>query len=179
MKQFLTLKASQIFGIGIACFVLFFLEIIFINAPFLNFVLELTMLFVFSSFFFGWYYAVGTETFKLIPNSDKAALKKFKISLSILATITLLLIIYYATSYFDDSSSVLSSDDSFLIFALFYLTYFICIVYWTSFIAESLKSAELQRPAIFSEYRMDILLIWFFIIGVWYIQPRVNKLFNK
>ena len=155
------------------------MEIIFINTPVFNFVVELTMLLVFSSLFFGWYYSVGTETFKLIPNSDKTTLKKFKISLSILATITLLFIIYYATSYFGSYSSELSSDDSFLTFALLYLTYFICLVYWTSFIAESLKSAELQRPATFLEYRMDILFIWFFIIGVWYIQPRINKLFSK
>jgi hypothetical protein len=179
MKQFLTLKASQIFGIGSACFALFFLEIIFINTPVFNFIIELTMLLVFSSLFFGWYYTVGTELFKLIPNGDTTTLKKFKISLAILATIAICFILYYAIFYFDNSSSESSNEDSFLMFALFNLTYIICVAYCTSFIAENLKTAELQRQAVFSEYIIDILFIWFFILGVWFIQPRVNKLFSK
>jgi len=179
MKQFLTLKASQIFGIGSACFALFFLEIVFLNTPVFNFVVELTMLLVFSSLFFGWYYTVGTELFKLVPNGDQTTLKKFKISLSILATLTIILILYYIISFFKGSASELSHEDSFLLFALFYLTYIICVAYCTSFIAENLKTAELQRPAAFSEYIVDILLIWVFILGVFYIQPRVNKLFDK
>lgn len=44
--------------------------------------------------------------------------------------------------------------------------------------AKNLKKTELQRPVGFSDFITEFLLILFFPIGVWILQPRVNKLFE-
>lgn len=57
-----------------------------------------------------------------------------------------------------------------------HITYLINALYCTFFCAQRLKSIELKRPVTLSEYALDILLIILFPIGIWFLQPRVNKL---
>lgn len=179
MKRFLTLKHYQIFGIGIAFFALFSLEIIFIDTPIINFITELAMLLVFISLFVGWYYSAGTELFKLNLNHDILNLKKFKISIFILTVFSIFLLVSYVVNYFNYSENMPNNGNLFLLLILFDFTYIFCIAYCATFIAKNLKALELQKPVVFSEYIIDIFLIWFFILGIWYIQPRLNKLFDK
>lgn len=52
-------------------------------------------------------------------------------------------------------------------------------IYLCWFIAKSLKSAELKKEATVSEYFISIILLWMLIpIGIWFIQPRINKVFK-
>jgi hypothetical protein len=37
---------------------------------------------------------------------------------------------------------------------------------------------ELQKEADFNQYMPELLLLCFFAIGVWIIQPRINKIFS-
>ncbi|MDH4471219.1 MAG: hypothetical protein QE487_01355 [Fluviicola sp.] len=65
------------------------------------------------------------------------------------------------------------------LFILLFLMHFFamfCIIYVLYFIAKTLKSVELQREAHFSDYIGEFFLIWFFPVGVWFIQPRVNRI---
>jgi hypothetical protein len=55
----------------------------------------------------------------------------------------------------------------FSLFAIFYSMYFA---------AKTVKSVELQREVIFSDFIAEFFLIWFFPIGVWILQPKLNKL---
>jgi len=51
--------------------------------------------------------------------------------------------------------------------------------YCLYFISKSLKAVELQRDVTFNDYAGEFFLIWFFPIGIWFIQPRINKLFDE
>lgn len=62
-----------------------------------------------------------------------------------------------------------------LVFLMHFFSMF-CIIYTLYFIAKTLKSVELQREAHFSDYIGEFFLIWFFPVGVWFIQPRVNRI---
>jgi hypothetical protein len=53
-----------------------------------------------------------------------------------------------------------------------------CIFYCFYFTAKVLKTVELQKPVTFNDYAGEFFLIWFFPIGIWFIQPRINRLFN-
>ena len=44
--------------------------------------------------------------------------------------------------------------------------------------AKALKTVEWQKPVTFSDFAGEFFLIWFFPIGIWIIQPRINKLFD-
>lgn len=46
-------------------------------------------------------------------------------------------------------------------------------------VSKSLKSMELGREAVAKEYILDAILLFLLPIGIWFIQPRVNRLFNQ
>ncbi|MBI1739221.1 MAG: hypothetical protein HYR58_08230 [Acidobacteria bacterium] len=58
-------------------------------------------------------------------------------------------------------------------FALF------CGFYLLSFVSKSLVVAETRKPVGFLDYAGPFFLIWFFPIGVWVIQPRINRLYAE
>lgn len=45
--------------------------------------------------------------------------------------------------------------------------------------AKTLRSVELGRKVVFSDYAGEFFLLWFHLIGIWIIQPRINKLFQE
>ena len=52
------------------------------------------------------------------------------------------------------------------------------LVYIFYFVSKSLVSAERNAPVAFSNYAGALFLIWFFPIGIWIIQPRINWLYE-
>ncbi len=53
-------------------------------------------------------------------------------------------------------------------------------IYICWFIAKSLKSIELKKEATVSEYIISLILLWMLVpIGIWFIQPRINKVFRQ
>jgi hypothetical protein len=54
-----------------------------------------------------------------------------------------------------------------------------CIFYALYFNAKALKAVEWQKKVTLSDYVGDFFLIWFFPIGLWFIQPRINNIVNK
>jgi len=54
-----------------------------------------------------------------------------------------------------------------------------CIFYCLYFTAKALKAVELQRPVTFGHFADEFFLLWCYPIGIWFIQPRINKLFDN
>ena len=52
----------------------------------------------------------------------------------------------------------------------------VAIFYILGFSAKNLIMAERQMPVSFFDYSGPLFLMWFFPIGIWFVQPRVNKL---
>jgi len=50
-----------------------------------------------------------------------------------------------------------------------------CIFYTLYFVAKTFKTVELQREVKFSDFAGEFFLIWFYPIGIWIIQPKINK----
>ena len=65
------------------------------------------------------------------------------------------------------------------IFALiipFHLFAMFCIFYCLYFVSKVFKTVELQRKVAFSDFAGEFFMIWFFIVGIWIIQPKINKM---
>jgi hypothetical protein len=63
----------------------------------------------------------------------------------------------------------------FLFVAIFPMTFFgIFYVFLT--VAKSLKSIENEEHVTLDVYIIDALLLFAFPIGIWFIQPRLNKI---
>lgn len=54
-----------------------------------------------------------------------------------------------------------------------------CIFYSLYFVAKTFKTVELQREVSFSDFVGEFFLIWFYPIGIWFIQPKINKMIEK
>ncbi|MBT6053242.1 MAG: hypothetical protein HOI47_21345 [Candidatus Scalindua sp.] len=54
-----------------------------------------------------------------------------------------------------------------------------CMIYVSYFVAKNLTMAEKYKIAGFLEIYILILLVFGWPIGIWFIQPRVNKLFKE
>jgi hypothetical protein len=53
-----------------------------------------------------------------------------------------------------------------------------CIVYMLYFTSKTLKSIILQKDVTFSEYVEEFMLLMFYPIGIWILQPKINQLFR-
>ncbi len=54
----------------------------------------------------------------------------------------------------------------FVVFCSFYVMYFV---------AKTFKTIELQKKTTFGDFAGEFFLVWFYMIGVWFIQPKVNS----
>lgn len=138
----------------------------------------ITMIIV-VTIFFGWFYALGTNLHKQLPESVSMNLARFKLFLLIPAfyLLSFCLLILFAISdqelfqnYFTSFSGIIIPIHLLSTFSIFYALYFV---------SKALKSVEWQRPVTFSDYAGEFFLIWFFPLGVWIIQPRINRLFYE
>ena len=44
------------------------------------------------------------------------------------------------------------------------------------FCSKTIKTVELQKEVFFGEFIGDFFGLWFYPIGIWFIQPKINKL---
>ena len=65
-----------------------------------------------------------------------------------------------------------------IILPLHFLAMF-CMFYDLYFVSKSLVLAETNKPVSFYDYAGPFFLIWFFPIGVWFTQPRINRLYAE
>jgi hypothetical protein len=54
-----------------------------------------------------------------------------------------------------------------------------CQVYSWYFVSKCLALAERSRHVTFSDYQGYVLGLWVFPVGVWFIQPRINRLYPR
>jgi hypothetical protein len=135
----------------------------------------LTVIATFLSVFFlwGWIYTVSTNLHPKLPQDHKLNLVRFKAAF-------LFPLIYIVVFMTLGIAAIGGSTDMFLGFLIIFPIHTLamgCGFYTIYFTARSLKSVELQRRASVNDYLGDFFLIWFYFIGVWVIQPRVNSIF--
>jgi len=58
----------------------------------------------------------------------------------------------------------------FAMFCMFYLLYFA---------SKSIVLAEKHKPVSFYDYAGPFFLLWFFPVGIWLVQPRINRLYAE
>ncbi|KUG08679.1 hypothetical protein [Solirubrum puertoriconensis] len=121
---------------------------------------------------FAWYWAASTTLPRLLPETVKAYPNRIRFAL--------LLPILYAVAVMALIAGFIHQPDInpswFALIAPLHLLSMGCIFYSVYQVAHVLKAAEEQRPVGFSEVVADFLLLWLFPVGVWLIQPRINKL---
>ena len=169
MQIFLILKHWQLFGLLIILQIVSMVAIISEQA---------TMMFVafllFCGILLGWFYTLGVNLNKRLPDQVKMNLTKFKWCIVIVVAY----MIFYGAfvSYF-----WLNTDraGNFACILPFHFLSMLCMLYCLYFVAKSLKIVELKRPDTQGSYIKELFLFCLFPIGIWIIQPRINKIFES
>lgn len=183
MKQLLQLKHWQIFTLLIGAPLLF--QVITIGllmagkSPASFFVAFAAMMLLSGGVFFSWFYALGTRLYKKLLGTVSLNIKLFKVALFTPAIYIILVLGYMLWALASASAGQDSPNAGILLVIIpLHLLSVAGIFYCLRFNAKALKSVELQRPVVLSDYPGELFMIWFFPIGIWIIQPRVNQLFQ-
>jgi len=183
MNKFLTLKHWQLFGVLIGIPFLFqmisFTLVIASHRPGVMFFVLPVLFAVYMGLFFAWFYSLGTNLYRKLPATAKMNLTRFKVFLLIPVIYMTLLCVGLFGAY---SSALKGVQPNPLIFIFIFPVHFFCmfcIFYCLYFNAKALKAAEWQRPVTFSDFAGEFFMIWFFPVGIWILQPRINKLFEN
>lgn len=125
-------------------------------------------------FLLAWIFAIGHKANEKLESQAIASplFKYFNISI-ICVVLSFLLVLAFTTDKVNSSNGFqIHRLTPWYFPVLFVISYLVAI-----FIAsKTLLSAELNREAKFSEYISTILLFLISAIGLWFIQPRVQKL---
>lgn len=133
--------------------------------------------------FFGWFWSIGIGLQSKVPEGIKMKVKKFKTFLFI-PLIYMILILGFMEFIFGGAKGNIHEPDGGQIGAFiglivpFHLFSMFCIFYCLYFVAKTFKTVELQREVTFSDFAGEFFMIWFFPIGIWIIQPKINKMIN-
>jgi hypothetical protein len=136
---------------------------------------------LFTDVFFGWFWSIAIGLQKKIPQEVKMKVKKFKIFFFIPLLYITFLMIYMGGifSVWEGTNGFLNSGWIVAIILPLHLFSMFCIFYSLYFVAKTIKTAELQRKVGFGDFAGEFFLLWFYFIGIWIIQPKVNKLYGK
>jgi len=135
---------------------------------------------LFTVMFFGWFWSIAIGLQKKIPSEIKMKVEKFKI-LFFIPLIYIISIMLFIGGLFSGTGTNSFSFIGWplLIISLLHLFSMFCIFHSMYFVAKTIKTAELKRKVVFGDFAGEFFLLWFYFIGVWIIQPKVNKLFRN
>lgn len=133
---------------------------------------------LFMSIFFGWFWSLGVGLHKKAPEHLRINLNRFKLFLFI-PIAYLVFIFFFLFPIFSGTAvnETLSTFPRVILWIIpLHLFSMFCIFHSLYQVAKTIKLAELQREVSFSDFAGEFFLIWFFPIGIWFVQPKVNKL---
>jgi hypothetical protein len=142
------------------------------------------MMMIFVGTFFGWFWSIAIGLQNKAPANLKMKTGKFKVFFFIPIVYMLLICITMVTAMsgmFESSeepNAGLIASSMAIIFPLHLFSMF-CIFYCLYFVSKTFKTVELQRETTFSDFAGDFFLIWFYPIGIWIVQPKINKMVEE
>lgn len=142
---------------------------------------------------YAWFYSMAIGLQKKLPEGMKMKVNMFKAFFIIPIIYMLLYLLFMATfignienlenlEYLEDLEDF-NNIGLIILGVLFFigmsLFVIFCTFYQFWFIAKTIKSAELKKEATFSEFVGEFFLVWFYPIGVWILQPTINKIMDR
>lgn len=133
------------------------------------------MMILFMGVFFGWFWSVAIGLQSKIPEGVKMKVKKFKIFFFT----PLIYILFFLGFFMTTMTGGGPNPAIFAVIVPLHLFSMFCMFYILYFVAKTFKTVELQREVSFSDFAGEFFMIWFYPIGVWIIQPKINKMIEE
>lgn len=141
-------------------------------------------LILFSFIHYIWFWSVAIGLQNKIPDNLKVNLKKFKLFFFIPIIYIIILSFLISRGFNELISGNLKENIRLIgiyaaIIIPFHFFSIFCIIYTIYCVSKIFKTALLQRETNFSDFIGEFFLIWFFPVGIWVIQPQINKLVKQ
>ncbi len=139
------------------------------------------LMILFVGVFFGWFWSLTIGLQRKIPFELQKGLTRFKVFFFI-PLVYIIVISFLVGSILKPVEeptgpgglgwavviiSVILPLHLLSMFSIFHTLYYT---------AKTIKIAELQRKVTFSDFIGEFFLLWFYLVGVWIIQPKVNEI---
>ncbi len=122
----------------------------------------------------GWFWAIAIGLNDRLHDGIKMNLKRFKLFWTIpLIYFSLLIFLFISNG---GLRFVSEGGGEVGVIVLLHLLSMFSMFYCLNFCAKTLKAIELKRNVTFSDYASEFFLIWFFVIGIWVFQPKINAI---
>ncbi len=134
---------------------------------------------LYAGIMFGWFWSVATGLQQKIPQHIKTKLTRFKIFFFIpLVYITCIFffIQVVVTGFINQAPDIGFIISMIGIIIPMHLFSMFCMIHTIYFVAKTIKMVELQREVSFTDFVGEFFLVWFFPVGVWILQPQINKM---
>ncbi len=132
---------------------------------------------------FCWLWSVAIGLQKKIPAGVNMKVTRFKVFFFIPIVYFVLIfsfIFMFVAPFINDAvlhnTPVMTGIEFFPIIFPLHLFAMFCLFYCIYFVAKTIKTIELQREVTFNDFVAEFFLIWFHFIGIWILQPKINKM---
>lgn len=127
----------------------------------------------------GWMFSIGYRFGPLLPEEAKMKTVFFKFA----CIFPLLYMLFIFLGMVGLISSLQQGEEPNLVILGFilpaHLLAMFCMFYMLYFSSKTLKAVELQRKVVFADYAGEFFMMWFFPVGIWILQPRINKIYRE
>ncbi|MEE4256076.1 MAG: hypothetical protein V2I47_03480 [Bacteroidales bacterium] len=188
MELFLKAKHWQLFLFNFAIpFFLFLLGIVFMigvaasrqfndpDFPFLMIPFFVGIGLLASAVQYLWTWAAGINLNKRLPEELRLNTTLFKVCFFYPIFFALFFILLFLISIYPEPGFKLI----YLLLIPFHLFSVFCSFYCYYFVARVIKTNEMDRYTSISDYIAEIFMVWFFFIGIWFLQPKINKIISE
>ncbi len=131
--------------------------------------------------YFGWFWSIAVGLQSKVPAGIKMKVNRFRLFffIPLVYLVLFLLFIAYGLGGFVESGQEPSASAIGIIIGVVLPIHFFvifCLFYCLYFVAKTFKTVELQREVTFSDFAGEFFLFWFYPVGVWIVQPKINKM---
>lgn len=139
---------------------------------------------LFMAVYMGWFWSVAIGLQKKVPEQISMKTTKFKIFFFIPTVYILCFVIFISASMGgliesgNEPNFAVIGGAMAIIFPLHLFSMF-CMFYTLYFAAKTFKTVEFQREVSFSDFAGEFFMLWFYPIGIWIVQPKINKMISE
>ena len=174
MKLFLKMKAWQLFVLLFGAHFLMMAFGMIGGDPRRMFTIMPIGMLVFLAVFMGWFWTLGIYTNRWVPEEIRPSPRRFRLGLGYAAVYMLFFLVFFILM-----SSGRGGGGLFALIFPFHIFAMVCMFYALYFVAKNFVMAERKQEVGFYVFAAPFFLIWMYPIGVWFIQPRINRMFEE
>ena len=119
--------------------------------------------------FLFWFWSMGSFLSSIVHPALRMKMGFFRFALIYPA----LYVVAFIAAFQSSNPALLMVIFPFHLFAMF------CLFYDLHFVSKNLVLAETSKSAAFYDYAGPFFLLWFFPVGIWIVQPRINRLYSE